>query len=57
VAKREVNAAAKHDWAMLRASEAKDQREKRKGFEALEEEKRKKAKDRSRAPSKGKEGC
>ena len=37
VAKREVNAAARHDWAALRASEAKDQREKRKEFEAVEE--------------------
>ena len=33
VAKRQVNAAAKHDWAALRASEAKDRREKHKELE------------------------
>lgn len=33
VAKRQVNAAAKHDWAALRASEAKDRKEKHKELE------------------------
>lgn len=54
-AKGEANAAAKRDWATLRASEAKDQRKKRKEFQAMEEE-RWKAKGESRVSNKGRSG-
>lgn len=48
VAKREVNAAAKRDWAALRASESKDRRKKREKWEKFE-----RAKAQKRASSKG----
>jgi hypothetical protein len=52
VAKRDVNAAAKRDWATLRSEVASHMKKKREEWEALEEA-RKKAEDRSRASSKG----
>jgi hypothetical protein len=52
VTKREVNAAAKRDWAALRAEVAAGVKKKRKEWVALEEA-RKKAEGRSRASRKG----